>query len=263
VSGGESRETRWPEETRAEPGQPAGPSGPGKKWFVALVSLVAVFVVLGGYDLISSHGLLTVKSVAKAAVSPSRSPAAFTTRAPSSPATSSASPSPTASKSPTATPSATPSATPAPVRVLSAVSVEAFGPDGTSDGDNPDLASHVLYGGGVDPWESAWYESAAFGNLQAGTGLLLDMGTPVSVTSVRLELGSAVGADVQVRLGDAPYPGDLTTAASAYDVGGTVNLPLSAPVRARYVLVWFTQLPPDSQGTYQVSVYGVTVSGRP
>ncbi len=260
MSGGESRDTGRPEETRPELAQPAGSGGPGKKWFVALASLVVVFVVLGGYDLISSHGLLTVKPTAKAAAaSPSRSPAAFATTLPTSPAMGSASPSATAPKSPTASPSATPR----PVQVLSAVSVAAFGPDGTSDGDNPDLASRVLDGDGVDAWQSAWYESAAFGNLQSGTGLLLDMGARVSVSSVQLELGASLGADVQVRLGDAPYSGDLTTAASAYDVGGAVHLPLPAPVRARYVLIWFTLLPPDSAGTYQVSVYGVTVDGRP
>jgi hypothetical protein len=264
VSGGESRDTRWLAETRDDLGQPAGPGGPGgpvgpgKKWSLALGSLVVVFVVLAGYDLISSHGLLTVNPVASARVSPSLSQAAVATRLPTSSATGGASPSGTVSKSLTASPSATSQ----PAQVLSAVSVAAFGPDGTSDGDNPDLASRVLDGDGVDAWESAWYESAAFGNLQAGTGLLLDMGARVSVSSVQLALAAAVGADVQVRLGDAPYPGDLSTAASAYDVGGTVYLPLPAPVRARYVLIWFTLLPPDSQGTYQVSVYGVTVNGR-
>jgi hypothetical protein len=259
VGGGGSRDPGWAEETRPEKALPGGPGEPRKKWFVALCALVVVFVAIGGYDLISSRGLLRARPAASAAVSPTRGPVASATRSPASATTGSASPSATTSRSPT--PSA--SATVAPAGALSAVSVAAFGPDGASDGDNPDLASRVLTGDGVNAWQSAWYESAAFGNLQTGTGLLLDMGAPVSVSSVRLELGASAGADVQVRLGDTPDLADLSTTASASDVGGTVHLPLSAPVRARYVLIWFTLLPPDSAGTYQVSVYSVTVDGRP
>jgi hypothetical protein len=259
VSGGGSRDPGRQEETRPRRAQPAAPGGPGKKWFLALSGLIVVFVVLGGYDLISSRGLLSVRPAASAAISPSRRPAASSTPSPSLANTASASPPVTASRSPTTSSSATAEA----VRVLSAVSVAAFGPDGTSDGDNPDIAWRVLTGDGTDAWQSQWYTTAAFGNLQAGTGLLLDMGTPVSVSGARLELGASRGADVQLRLGDAPDLADLSTAASAYDVGGTVHLSLPAPVRARYVLIWFTLLPPDSAGTYQASVYNVRVDGRP
>lgn len=88
------------------------------------------------------------------------------------------------------------------------------------------------------------------------------MGQAVTVSSVGLVLGDAVGADVQVRVGDTAVFGDMSTAASLSDVGGTVHLPLSAPATARYVLIWSTRLPPNSQGTYQVSVYNATVEGH-
>jgi hypothetical protein len=38
---------------------------------------------------------------------------------------------------------------------------------------------------------------------------------------------------------------------------------LTAPVHVRYVLLWFTKLPPDSAGSYQASVYKITVEGVP
>ena len=44
--------------------------------------------------------------------------------------------------------------------------------------------------------------------------------------------------------------------------GRTVQLQPGAPVHARYVLIWFTQLPPDPAGTYQASVYQITVQGH-
>ena len=56
---------------------------------------------------------------------------------------------------------------------------------------------------------------------------------------------------------------DLRPVASSSDAAGLVRLSLSTPVRARYLLIWFTRLPPDSSGTYQVSVYQIRVQGRP
>jgi len=42
----------------------------------------------------------------------------------------------------------------------------------------------------------------------------------------------------------------------------TVRLPVTSPVSGRYVLVWFTKLPPNGQPSqYQVDVYSVTVTG--
>jgi hypothetical protein len=40
-------------------------------------------------------------------------------------------------------------------------------------------------------------------------------------------------------------------------------MPLTRPVRARYVLIWFTRLPPDISGTYQVSVSRIALQGQP
>ena len=119
---------------------------------------------------------------------------------------------------------------------------------------------------GDDPasaWSSDWYTTANFGNLQAGTGLLLDMGRPVTVTSVLLSLGRIPGADLQLRAGNTPMLSSLRTVASRADADGTVRLQLGTPVHTRYLLIWFTKLPPDTSGTYQVSVYRIGVQGRP
>jgi cytoskeletal protein RodZ len=162
-----------------------------------------------------------------------------------------------------ATPTAAPSAPPAPSRALIPVSVAAFGPDGTGNGDDPQRAAGATGVSSASAWSSDWYTTADFGNLQAGTGLLLDMGRAVTVTSVRLSLGHIPGADFQVRAGDTPVLADLRQVASASGVAGPVHLSLSTPVHARYLLIWFTKLPPDPSGTYQVSVYGIRVRGQP
>lgn len=182
------------------------------------------------------------------------SAAAHTSRPPAS-----ASPAPTAS-----TPAPSPSAKPlAAITSLPIAQAEAFGPGGLADGDNPQTASGAVTSGASSPWVSQWYATAVFGSLKQGTGLLIDMGRQVTVTSVRIDLAGYRGANLQLRTGDtAGTPSDLRIAARAYDVGGTVRITLQAPERARYVLIWFTLLPPNGAGQYQATVYHVVVDGR-
>ena len=161
------------------------------------------------------------------------------------------------------TPSATAPRTAAapPLRTIAPVSAEAFGPDGTADGDNPQNAGRVLTDP-ADGWVTQWYATANFGALKQGTGLLLDMGHTVTIATVRLTLGSYPGTSLELRLGRSPEFGALPVAASASNAGTVLSLSLKAPVRARYVLLWFTKLPPNGAGTYQEFVHGVTVQGR-
>ncbi len=164
--------------------------------------------------------------------------------------------------SPSASPTPTPTPTPVPVRTLTPASVAAFGPAGTADGDNPQTAARALSGDPATPWVSDWYASSDVDG-QGGTGLLVDMGRTVTVTSVRIALGGSPGADLQLRAGGSPALSGLRPVASRNDAGGTVTLTLASPVQARYLLIWFTLLPPDTTGTYQASVYDITVQGQP
>jgi hypothetical protein len=166
--------------------------------------------------------------------------------------------------SPATTPAPAPSvsAAPPPSGPLHVALAEAFGPYGVGDGDNPQGALYPITPGASSPWQTDWYTTADFGRLKQGTGLLLDMGQLATITSVRITLGPAVGADLQLRAGDTPALADLPVVASASDVGGTVSLPLAPAVHARYVLIWFTLLPPNDAGQYQASVYQTLVSGQ-
>jgi transcriptional regulator with XRE-family HTH domain len=136
----------------------------------------------------------------------------------------------------------------------------AFGPDGTADGDNPQGAQFAIAGGATSQWQTDWYASPQFGLLKSGTGLLLDMGRTVTITSMLIDLSPYRGANLQIRLGGTPS--GLRVAARADNVGGTVRLKLSSALRARYVLIWFTLLPPNGAGRYQESVSRVVVNGR-
>jgi hypothetical protein len=149
-----------------------------------------------------------------------------------------------------------------PVTPLAPVSAAAFGPGGTAQGDNPQNAGLALAGNPAAPWHTNWYTTAQFGNLQAGTGLLLDLGGPVTVTSAQITLGSIPGADIELRAGNIPALADLKTVARATNAGGVVRLWPAGSVRGRYLLIWFTLLPPDSAGTFEASVYSILLEGR-
>jgi cytoskeletal protein RodZ len=179
------------------------------------------------------------------------------------PVTGRASASPSGSAASSIPPSASPSTTPAAAaQPLAAVSASAFGMAGPGTGDDPQDAGLVIGGHPGAAWTTDWYTSADFGHLYPGTGLLLDMGHPVTVTSVRVVLGAASGASFQIRIGPAPALASLHPVASSSGPGGPVRLGLGQPAQGRYVLLWFTRLPPDPAGTFQVSVYRVAVHGQ-
>ncbi len=167
---------------------------------------------------------------------------------------------------PKATQTANPATAAAPprptvtARILTPVRAAALGPHG--DGDNPQNASLAIDGKPATAWHTDWYTSARFGNLYPGTGLLLDLGRPVTITGAQINLGSSPGADFQLRAGGAPAPADLPPVASAANAAGVVRLRLTTPAHGRYVLIWFTRLPRDPAGTFQASVHDVRLEGR-
>jgi hypothetical protein len=223
------------------------------KWAATLVVLVLAVLGFASYEFAANAGhgrpAAALHPDAKAASAPVT--AASVLPSPASESTAPAS-SPPATTAPPA---------PLPSRVLTVASVAAFGPQGTADGQHPQTAARALSGDAATPWLSDWYVSPDFFDLPYGTGLLLDMGRTVTVTSVRVSLNGH-GANLQLRAGAKPAPAWLPVVASVSDAGGIVRLAPNAPVHVRYLLLWFTHLPPDADGTYQASVYQIAVKGR-
>jgi Helix-turn-helix domain len=252
--------------------RPASPSAwrgriRSRRWAVGvlvLVMLAAAAAILAGTHIVSSLRHTPVAS--SAVVHNQKAQSGSGTGAKTTPGGAKATKPPAKSKSGnpgTRKPKPKPKPHPVapPVRSLPIALAAAFGPEGTSDGDNPQGAMFPITPGASLPWQTHWYTTADFGLLKHGTGLLLDMGKTVTVTSVRIDLSAYRGADLQLQTAGADLA-RLRVVASASDVGGTVRLRLAAPVRARYVLIWFTLLPPDGQGTYRESIYHVVVNGR-
>lgn len=136
--------------------------------------------------------------------------------------------------------------------------------------DDPQAAGQAIDPSTTTFWHTDYYlNSPYFGNLQKGTGLVLDMGRQVKVSQVRVLFGSSAGANVQIKVdnsGSPPPPGtagSLPTAAQATGISGSRTFTLRNPVAGRYVVIWFTKLPPQpgTANHYQAQIYNVTIRG--
>jgi len=260
-------EAKAPKEANA-PGTPREPRPPRQRplWPAVLGVALAVAVGLMAVRLVTlasgspqaASGAAHVVTHHHAAAAPK---AATGTASRASSAAKKAAPS-SAKKASTAPSTAPAAPTTAAAQTVAPVSATAFGMHGAGQGDNPQDAQQAIDGNAATAWSTDWYTTAQFGNLYPGTGLLLDMGRPVTVTAARIVLGPSSGADLQIRVGSGPALTGLPPAAHAGGVGGVVSLQLTTPARGRYVLIWFTALPRDAAGTFQARVYDVRVQGR-
>jgi transcriptional regulator with XRE-family HTH domain len=169
---------------------------------------------------------------------------------------------PSSSHSPSPRPSASPSGV-VQDQLLAPVSASAFGPGGAGHGDNPQLARLAIDHSMRTAWQTDWYATPTFGGLQAGTGLLIDLGKQVTIASAKLTLGTVHGASIQLRTGNTATLAGLQPQATVTGAAGLTQISLPAPVQARYLLIWFTRLPADSAGTFQALLYNVAVYGSP
>jgi hypothetical protein len=149
-------------------------------------------------------------------------------------------------------------------RSVQPAGAQAFDPYGDGQGDNSQLASLAIDHNLSTAWHTDWYTTPRFGNLKPGTGLLLTMGRVVTVACARIRLGTTAGASFELRGGVGPASlADLPVLAREGGAGGWVSIRFSRPVRARYLLIWFTSLPPDPSGTFQASVFDIRLQHRP
>jgi hypothetical protein len=227
------------------------------KWSAALAAVSIVVLGVASYEVVAGLGHSSKPAASRPAVVVASRPAASSPVAPT-PAASTASASPSPSPSP-ASPS--PSATPPP-QALKPASASPVGPGGAK-GDDPAGAANAIDSSASTAWETDWYATPEFGDLQSGTGLLVDMGRTMTITSVRITLGSLAGTNFELRAGDATTLADLPWVAGSSGAAGTVQLSLTKPVKARYLLLWLTKLPPDGEGRYMAKVYNIAVAGHP
>jgi putative peptide zinc metalloprotease protein len=150
---------------------------------------------------------------------------------------------------------------------VSAHGYDALDTSGDPHNENDNLARYAIDQDPATSWQSQYYlGNPVFGGLKAGSGLIVDMGRKVRLKSVTVTFGSAPGADVSIRAGNddtlaASALPSFTTVATAHGVGGRHTFKATRAIRARYVLIWFTKLPPVSPGKYQAQIFSIVFHG--
>jgi hypothetical protein len=150
--------------------------------------------------------------------------------------------------------SATPSATAVTTatREVKPKSVSGFDPLG----DREEGAAHTqaaIDGKSSTDWHSEKYTTADFGGLKDGVGLLVDMGESVPIRQVSIEFANTPGGTAELRLGNSEDLKKLAVAGKPTDTAGKKDFSFQTEQKSRYVLVWFTKLPPY-EGQFRGSV---------
>ncbi|MGC4769753.1 protein kinase family protein [Micromonospora sp. DT44] len=185
-------------------------------------------------------------------------------------------------KDPQETAGATPSAsapageaTPAAVTVrnLKVQDIRIIDPD-SAPRDELDGAKKMTDGDNDKGWETDRYPNATYGNLKTGMGVWLDLGSPHTVKSLQAVL-SGRGATAKLLAGTTTYPstsnGDKSMVSNyKTEIGvlkehdGTTMTfnGFDADQKYRYLLLWFTELPPNGDdGGFKLGVQEITVQG--
>ena len=155
-----------------------------------------------------------------------------------------------------------PSSAPAPVAgapvPVSAAAI--YTPFGDGDPENDDDVARSVDGDPGTAWSTVTYRgSAAFGNLKPGVGVVYDLGSEQALAGVTITT-TLPGSTVEVRTGSAPTGAlEAFPVAATATLTGTDEVALSAPVTARYVLVWVTGLTQVADG-FQADLAEVAVT---
>ncbi|WP_299529617.1 serine/threonine protein kinase [uncultured Streptomyces sp.] len=143
---------------------------------------------------------------------------------------------------------------------ISVVEAQDYDPLGTDGSEKPESIQDAIDGDPSTYWRTSSYYSSRFGGLKSGVGVVLDLGKVQQVGAVDV---SFFGGDtsVELRTSDASsypsMPDGFTKVAQG--TGTKVKLKPDEPVRARYLLVWLTELP-GSGSAYRGKVSDIAVT---
>ncbi|MFJ5260656.1 protein kinase family protein [Streptomyces sp. NPDC088387] len=144
-----------------------------------------------------------------------------------------------------------------PIAIQGADDFDPFGSDGS---EKPGDVGKVYDTTPGTYWQTDYYLGAKFGNLKAGVGVILDLGKVQDVGKVTVSFQGSTAVELRAASGDSkPASFDGYTKV-AEGTGTTVPLTPEKELKARYVLVWLTELPLQSNGEYRGRVIDVKVT---
>jgi hypothetical protein len=151
-------------------------------------------------------------------------------------------------------------ATGKPVKIVDAKDFDPYSDSGSSE--NPDDVPDAYDGSQDTYWlTQKYYGNPQFGKLKPGVGIILDLGKPQRVNSIKVDMLGATSADFRAA------PSDSTSMPSTRDgfskvrsgTGEHLNLKAKKPIKTQYVLVWLTKLPLSDDGNYRGRITEIQV----
>ena len=153
------------------------------------------------------------------------------------------------------------------VRVLPVAAVNDFDPQSEDGDENPGQVGRVVDGDVRTGWRTTTYFSqAALGGLKDGVGVVLDLGGPRELSSLRIRLaGEPTDLSVYASSPGADEPRTLKglrKIATLDAAGQDASVSLPTGFLTRYVVVWLTQLPEIEPDRFRGEIREITVEGR-
>lgn len=145
------------------------------------------------------------------------------------------------------------------------ISPQDFDPGPGGDGsENPESVAKVVDGDMGTVWKTDRYTTAAFGGLKSGVGLYLDLGAKKPVQSVDVKTRGGAGWTGELYVADQVSGslagwGEPRAGIGSGSAAGSGRIDLRA-AEGRYVLVWFTTLPPAADGGFRVDVAEIDIT---
>jgi hypothetical protein len=154
-----------------------------------------------------------------------------------------------------------------PIRALPVAGVDDFDPQGDDKKENPKLVGRVIDGDLSSGWRTTTYfGQPALGGLKDGVGVVLDLGGPRELHTLRIRLGGGT-TDVTVYASTPGASKPVTRAglrkiATLDAAGPDATVSLQSGVLTRYVVVWLTSLPEVHPGEFRGEIKEITAQGR-
>ncbi|MGV9989646.1 protein kinase family protein [Streptomyces sp. NPDC003374] len=145
-----------------------------------------------------------------------------------------------------------------PIAIAGAHDFDPFG-DGS---EKPSDIGKTYDGDPGSYWQTDYYTSADFGRLKSGLGVILDLGKVQQVGSVTVSFVGSTSVELRTaNENSATQPATLNSYTKvAEGTGTTVTLKPGKSLKTRYLLVWLTKLPLQTDGTYRARVADIKVT---
>jgi hypothetical protein len=133
--------------------------------------------------------------------------------------------------------------------------VESLDPEG--DGSEHDSETENVIPETDGSWNTDRYNSASFGNLKSGVGLLFEFEDKTTISKVKVASGNS-GGKFEIRDGDDPEDAKVI-GEGVFDADGAVTVKFDEEVETDKLILWITDLP-QTDGGFKATISSVKFS---